>query len=368
VHPVLSFFLALFISQATGPVATGGMTGRVVADGTNAPIAGAQVVLFPAGRPTAQMGSPPQATTDQDGRFAFGELAPGEYHIDVQKTGFAPLNEPMMRPRTFIVTTGQPLAVDVRLQRSGVISGRVLDARGDALTEVRVMAMRRVPEPPEAGGGSRLVPAPMQGPQQTNDLGEFRVAGLAPGEYVIAAAPHGFAGFGGPGVAPQSSSMAAHTTTVTTFYPGTADQAGAQALTVAAGGEVGNIVFTMQAAPAFRVSGIVVDESGAPIEGAMVMLMADPRSDVMMGPIGNAQSDARGRFAIDEVPAGTYRANASVMMSMNGTGSGGIGAVSRGSFASFSSGMVGGIEQPAEIVVTDADVSGVRVVARRPNP
>jgi Carboxypeptidase regulatory-like domain len=367
VHLVVSFFLALFINQAAGP-ATGGITGRVVADGTNAPIAGARVLVFQAGRRTGRMGGPsPQATTDQEGRFALSNLAPGEYSLDVQKPGFVPLNDPMMRPPTFAVAAGQLLSLDLRLQRGGVISGRVLDARGDPLTGVLVMAMRRVPVPPEGGGGSRLVPAPMQGPQQTNDLGEFRVAGLAPGEYVISAAPLGFTGFGGPGVTPPSSSSAAHTTTVTTFYPGTADQAGAQALTVAAGGEVGNIVFTMQAAPAFRVSGIVVDERGASIEGAMVMLMADPRSGVMMGPIGNGQSDARGRFAIDDVPAGTYRANVSLMMSMNGTGAGRIGAVP-GGFVSFSSGMVGGIEQSAEIIVTDADVSGVRVVARRPNP
>ena len=228
------------------------------------------------------------------------------------------------------------------------------------------MAMRRMPAPPNAGGQPRLVPAPMHGPQQTNDLGEFRVAGLAPGEYVIAATRHGFPAFGGPGVPPRSSGSGAHTTLVTTFYPGTADQAGAQVVTVAAGAEVGNIVFTMQSAPAFRVSGIVVDEAGAPIENAMVMLMSDPRNAPMMGPVGSGRSDANGRFAIDEVPAGSYRANASVMMSIR-SGSGGIGAVSTG-YTSFSSGPIGGVAQSAEIIVADSDVSGVRVVTRRPNP
>jgi protocatechuate 3,4-dioxygenase beta subunit len=365
VHLVVSFFLALFINQAAAP-ATGGITGRIVADGTNTPIAGARVLVFPAGRWTGPMGPPPQAITDQDGRFALSNLAPGEYSLDVQKTGFVPLSDPMARPRTFTVAAGQLLSLDLRLQRGGVISGRVLDGTGEPLTEASVMAMRRMPAPPSAGGGPRLVPAPMQGHQQTNDLGEFRVAGLAPGEYVIAAARHGFPGFGGPGVTPRSSAgaSAAHTTMVATFYPGTADQAGAQVVTVAAGAEVGNIVFTMQSAPAFRVSGIVVDEAGAPIENAMVMLMSDPRSAPMMGPIGSGRSDADGRFAIDEVPAGTYRANASVMMS---TGSGGIGAVSSG-WASFSSSATGGIAQSAEIVVADADVRGVRVVTRRPTP
>jgi hypothetical protein len=365
VHLVVSFFLALFINQAAAP-ATGGITGRIVADGTNAPIAGARVLVFPAGRRTGPMGPPPQATTDQDGRFALSNLAPGEYSLDVQKTGFVPLNGPMTRPRTFAVAAGQLVSLDLHLQRGGVISGRVLDGTGEPLTEASVMAMRRMPAPPNAGGQPRLVPAPMQGPQQTNDLGEFRVAGLAPGEYVIAATRHGFPAFGGPGVPPRSSGSGAHTTLVTTFYPGTADQAGAQVVTVAAGAEVGNIVFTMQSAPAFRVSGIVVDEAGAPIENAMVMLMSDPRNAPMMGPVGSGRSDANGRFAIDEVPAGTYRANASIMMSIR-SGSGGIGAVSTG-YSSFSFGPSGGVAQSAEIIVADADVRGVRVVTRRPNP
>src|SRR6266487_826294 len=192
VHLVMSFLVALFIGQAAAPAATGVITGRVTAEGTNAPVAGARIVVMTAGRRTGPMGPPPQATTDQDGRFAFDKLAPGEYGLNVQKTGFAPMNESMTRQRTFTVAAGQTLAVDLQLQRGGVITGRVLDERGEPMTDIRIMAMRRMPVPINAGAGSRFLPAQMQGPQQTNDLGEFRVAGLAPGEYVIAAVPYGF--------------------------------------------------------------------------------------------------------------------------------------------------------------------------------
>jgi Carboxypeptidase regulatory-like domain len=137
VQLAVSFFLALFISQTAAPAATGGLTGRVVADATNAPITGAQVMVFPAGPRSGRVpmgGPPPRATTDQNGRFVVGNLAPGEYVLNVQKSGFAPFNDPMAPPPKFTVAAGQALSVDVRLQRGGVISGRVLDPTGEPLT------------------------------------------------------------------------------------------------------------------------------------------------------------------------------------------------------------------------------------------
>src|SRR4029453_10532345 len=205
------------------------------------------------------------------------------------------------------------------------------------------MSLRRVTPPGATAVPPRLIPAPMQGPQQTNDIGEYRVTGLPPGEYFVAASPRAL-GFAGPGASSTSGNGGGAMTTTTTYYPGTADQAGAQAITVAAGAEVSNIVFTLQSAPAYRVSGMVVDENGAPIARAMVMLMNDPRSGMMfLGPGGNAQTGDDGRFSIGDVTPGTYRLNVSVPMVMNsGGGTGGVGfsevsaGSSGGSFTSWS--------------------------------
>jgi carboxypeptidase family protein len=362
VQVLISVILAVSVSQ-TSALATGGIAGRITADGTNAPIAGAHVMLLPLRRPagTIPFGPPSQSTTDQDGRFTFDRVEPGDYRLNVQKGGFAPNYEPMTQPTPVTVVAGQQTTVEFHLKRGGVISGRVLDPKGEPLTDVRVMALRRIPIGRNGGGQNRLVPAPMTGPQQTNDLGEFRISGLAPGEYVVAVVPHGFTGFGGPGVAPT----AGHTTTVTTFYPGTVDQTAAQLVSVAAGGEVGNVVFTVQSTPGFRVSGIIVDENAVPLADAMVSLVADPRSaGFSFGPVGGTRSDANGRFVIDDVPAGTYRANASVIMRISGTTGGGVGAVSGGWVSS--SVVPAPAVQPPEIVVTDSDVKGVRIVATRP--
>jgi protocatechuate 3,4-dioxygenase beta subunit len=386
---VVGLLLALSMDQAAAPAATGRISGRVTAEGTNAPIAGARIMVFPMMRrgtpPTGPMAIPPQGLTDQDGRFVVNGLAPGEYRVDVQKTGFASLVDPTTRASTYTIAAGQALDnISIVLQKGAVITGKVLDQKGEPVTDAHVMALRRITPPGASAAAPRLIPTPMQGSQLTNDLGEYRVTGLTPGEYFIAASPRGM-GFGGPGVASTTGNGGGTLTATTTYYPGTADQAGAQAIAVAAGAEVSNIVFILQSVPAYRVSGIVVDENGAPVAHAMVMLMHDPRNAMMfMGPGGNAQTGDDGRFSIGDVTPGAYRLNASVPMIMNSGGAVGAGGVGfsevssgsgGGSFTSWSVSS-GGVtttrtvnaapQQPQEVVVTDGDVRGVRVVARRP--
>ena len=361
---IAALLAALSFSQTPGQAATGRLAGRVTMEGANTPIAGAQVVLIPYGRATIGM-PPPQVLTDQDGRFVFENVAPGVYRLNARKTGFAPLLEPG-RATTATVTAGQTLSLDLRLQRGSAIAGKILDSSGEPMTGLRVMAMRRITGP--AGPPQRLMPAPSEGPQQTNDIGEFRITGLAPGDYVVAAVPQLDSLFVGPAVAPSATGTAA----ISTYYPGTIDQAAAYTVTVRAGETINNITFSMQSVPAFRVSGRVVDENGAPAAGAMVMLMGDRSANAFMGPMGHARTGDDGRFTIADVPSGTYRINASIPVMMGGRG-GVTGGIVGGSFTSWSassSGTAGATvaEQPVEVAVNGANVTGVRVVARRPAP
>ena len=199
---VAALLAALLITQTPSPAATGRLSGRVTAEGTNAPIAGARVMIFPMMRtgmpPSGPMTMPPQGMTDQDGRFVFNGVAPGEYRIDVQKTGFASPSGSHDAPDDVHVAAGQALDnISVVLQKGAVISGKVLDQKGEPVTDARVMALRRIHSPWRLEAPPRLIPAPMQGPQQTNDIGEYRVSGLPPGEYFLAASPRAL-GFAGP--------------------------------------------------------------------------------------------------------------------------------------------------------------------------
>jgi len=376
--------LALTIGQTSPAADAGGrIAGRVTVEGTNTPLAGVRVMLIPAAPRMGMMGMPPQATTDQDGRYAFERVSPGSYRIQVEKAGYAPMGD-QSAARTIQVAAGQSAnGVDLQLQKGAVITGRVLDAAGEPIPELRVMAMRRVSPP---GLPPRLLPAGSGGQgQQTNDLGEFRISGLPPGEFYVAAmpTPRHMPMFGGPGAdmttARARPARQARTTTATTFYPGTSDQATALPIAVAAGAEVGNINFAMQTVPSFRVSGIVVDQDGKPVGGAMVMLMGDPRNGMFGGPAGGTRSQDNGRFDIDDVVAGSYRVNGSIPVIMNGAGGGafgggfaGRGAVATGGYvstwSSSTSGGPGSTDPSVEVAVTDADVKDVRVTVRRQTP
>src|SRR5262245_477929 len=228
------------------------------------------------------------------------------------------------------------------------------------------MAMRRF-----AGRGGmqpQLVSAPTSGMGmlQTNDIGEFRIAGLAAGEYYIAATRsiNSIVGAMSNASATQGTQGTQGTTLATTYFPGTTDQNAAQPVAIAEGDTKSGIEFRMLSVPSFRISGRVVDEQGAPVARAMVMLAADPRGGAFVGPAGNAQSGDDGRFTIGQVPSGSYRISASVPMQMNGSSgawssvSGGVGGVS----------YAGSGDGPPAVVVNDADVSGLTLTVRRPQP
>ncbi len=82
------------------------------------------------------------------------------------------------------VAAGEVKRVDFALPRGAVISGRVTDDTGEPLPGVNVTALRFH----YTSNGVRLFPGnamPFSG--RTDDRGDFRLPGLSPGTYVIAA-------------------------------------------------------------------------------------------------------------------------------------------------------------------------------------
>jgi hypothetical protein len=103
---------------------------------------------------------------------------------------------------------------------------------------------------------------------------------------------------------------------------------------------------------------MVVDDTGAPVANAMVMLIGDPRASVTLagGPAGEARTSASGQFVISGVASGSYTAMASLPRVIDGSG---------GSVGGF---FGGGPSRPnqASITVNDANVDDVKIVVERP--
>jgi hypothetical protein len=99
--------------------------GRVVSDDTGDSLPNARVALT-----TSLFGSP-VVLTDREGRFHFA-AAPS------QRTGAAASKTGLARRDAELSPGGQP--IEMRLQRSAAISGRVLDEFGDPVFAARVAA------------------------------------------------------------------------------------------------------------------------------------------------------------------------------------------------------------------------------------
>jgi len=302
---LMAGWLLLQAAPSTAADGTPGrIVGRVMIRGENTPVSNARAMLTPMRRgplpPNGPPpGPPPQMLTGPDGTFVFDRLAPGEYRVSAQKVGLAEGPQIMQQAPIVVVAAGQTVQIaDILLDRGGAISGRVVDAIGEPLVDVRVVAMAERPLPPAlAARGIRppgfptLIPAGHAG--QTNDLGEFRVFGLLPGDYVVAASAQS-----SPFVTSTSS-----TALTTTYYPGVTDQKSAVPLTVGVGQTTGSIEIRMTTSAAYLVTGVVVDAGGQPLEGAMVSVTS---STPAVGSHGLSRSDARGRFQIGGVVDGTY--------------------------------------------------------------
>src|SRR5437773_40094 len=148
------------------------LQGIVVKKGTNEPLSKATVELRRDQDNAAVLN---KLTTEDDGRFLFANVAPGRYRLTVTRRGY------VRPPLAITVAAGQPGAeIQLPMAQAGTISGRVYDANGQSLGNVEVLAMRAsYPE------GLRIL-TPLQS-AITNDLGEYRLFGLAAGRYYISA-------------------------------------------------------------------------------------------------------------------------------------------------------------------------------------
>jgi protocatechuate 3,4-dioxygenase beta subunit len=278
------------------------ISGRVVADDSGDPVRNARVAVT--GPQPA-----PVVLTGPDGRFTFTVPSGGRYIVAASKTGYA-------RREATPAVDGQ--AIEIRLRRSAAISGRVLDELGDPVISARVAA--QTPQQSSAGNAAAVATT------DTDDRGEYRLAGLPAGSYVVSVTTFGTmmqVGAGRPVLfapAPQRA-----------YYPGVATEAEAQALPLQSGEDRRRIDFAVRAdrpglppviavaqqlraqaptttskpPPAGVVRGRVTSTDGRPVGNAQVVLTGTVVADSSA-----TMTDGDGRFELRDVAAGTFRITA----------------------------------------------------------
>jgi hypothetical protein len=167
----------------------------------------------------------------------------------------------------------------------------------------------------------------------TNDIGEFRLFAIPPGQYYLSATMRPM---GMPGDSDDRSGYAP------TYFPGTTNVAEAQKVTVALGQIISDLNMVLLPTRVSRITGTAVDSQGRAFTG---MIMAVPRDTMMMmfGP--PAQTKPDGSFVLSGLTPGRYMLQARAMGPMVGDGE-----------AAY-----------LEITVNGEDIAGVRLVTTKPS-
>jgi len=269
------------------------IAGRTVGSDGRA-IAGAQVMLMPIG---AGQVTPQFDVSDADGfyRFTLPPRRGATFRISAQRAAYLPgaygQRGPFDRGDEVVVAAdASQTNLDITLLRPAAIAGTLFDDTGDPIDGalVRAFTLQTI------AGRRRLVEARGAG-VPTDDLGRYRVSGLPPGEYVVAA-------FVGQITGNEASvSLPGY---ATTFFPGTDDAAQSQSISVVPAQEA-HADFSLVRAKTARVAGRALDVAGDPITGG-IALLPSRRSGAILPATFGARIDPDGRFEFTNVPAGEY--------------------------------------------------------------
>lgn len=285
-------------AQATG---TARIRGSVVDAATGTPVRRATMRLrmTPA---TATW----TAITDGNGAFEFPGLPAGRFTLTASKGGFITLGPGQKAPRDRArpIQTSEGSTVDlppIALPRGGVITGRIVDEYGDVVPEITVQAYRA-----QYMQGIRRLTSVRSA--QTNDIGQFRIYGLQPGTYYVAATAQAADGSPIQFTEPGTQAVRGGGGLAPTFFPGTVSAEDAQRIEVTAGTEVPGVDFSLLPARLARISGVVVDSRGRPATGHAVLLSPDrPDGARLLGGVPVAETDGAGRFTLENVAPNEYR-------------------------------------------------------------
>jgi hypothetical protein len=162
----------------TSEPSTGSISGRVVNE-SGQPLAGAALFVR-----AVNSGSTRTTSTDAEGNFRVNGLEPTLYIVSANSPAYAMTYSDPTAPPTYY-RIGD--SVRLELTRGGIITGTVTNALGEPVIDVRVRAIMVLD-----AKGEKLMPFFGSREDQTDDRGVYRIYGLSPGTYIVAAGVLGF--------------------------------------------------------------------------------------------------------------------------------------------------------------------------------
>ena len=274
-HLLPILLLALPLAAQTDSVKPATVEGAVTDAVTGAAIPRVHVTLQGSidGQP-GQYGT----TTTADGKFSITGIAPGSYSVQGERVGYVMPSGPRGRVQLTLKADDNKSGIEIKLTPTGAITGRVTGADGEPAEGVNVTA---------------------QGPRSdeftnTDEKGQFRIGGLAPGKYRVKASVTGDMWGGRPEIRTDGT-VEVHN--AATYYPGTLAEKEAGRVQVRPGGETNGVDIQLASVPFVRVSGKVI---GMPrgVVGNIIVWQGQGGNGIGLKPDGS--------FAIWRLDPGKY--------------------------------------------------------------
>jgi hypothetical protein len=257
------------------------LSGSVTNSATGAPVPGARVSLVVSlggvdGRQTLS------TTTDAEGKFSFSGLPAGRFNIGVNRVGFVVPASGNRLPNTQLRPDSKIEDLKLILTPTGAISGRVLNSDGAPVQ-----------------GAIVSLDAALFGinPTTSDEKGQFRISGVPPGRYRVAA---------NPAIMPFPPEIRTDGTRevhlARTYYPDGLTVKAGQRVEVAAGAEVMGTDVRLARTPVVTLSGRVVDLPAGGKTVVRAIASAETGGGVLMA--NNVKPD--GSFQIWQLDPGKY--------------------------------------------------------------
>ena len=237
---------ALVFAQSDDSESSGGpgftVGGVVVNSVTGDPVRRALVQI------TNLSGGPSSSFTDSEGKFQFTHVPVADVVLAARKPGFfseQELHPESVFPLGFFHLDGNTNSAVIKLFPEGIVSGRVATVKGEPIedTPVRLFQQRIM------DGRKQWV---QRSQSTTDEEGQFRIANLQPGQYLLSTGP--MFGIGRRRVRGKRTSRQEQISN--TFYPGVPEMDAATPITVVSGQQA-EADFLLKPEPVFKVSGVV---------------------------------------------------------------------------------------------------------------